>query len=910
MPTKFGRPGAGTWNPVLVTLLFFLLLAGAAGAVPIPDALTEQTAAQWGAAAQNATASVYDDNVRTHDGSWSVRFETNAPFDFWAWTPVARNGNWDLTGTGRLRFWVYAVNNNIGFQNQSPWIRVGSAGGYWQYQTDGDLLNEARDTWLSIAIPLSGDEVWRRTAVGTVTPADIDYIEIHADTWGAGFTLWFDGMEFVPTEGSLPPPANLAASGFRTTAYLTWDAAAAPGLVGYEVQRRVPGGFFATVKRVLSRASFTDSGLVPGQTYEYRVLGIDGTGRPLTRFSSVSQVTPSMSAEVLSTHKSLEILVAFYTAGYSPAEQARLTAGVRKGMAFYWRTSAGHLHLEPTWLFIDAALPASQWGPEVEADLRARGVQNHQFDLAYLIGQGLDGCLGGYMVFGSTCASLGTECGVPYPENDPGVDYTIAWTFTHEIHHAIELMEDVTGDATPEVLFCHFPWCYPDPLGGTGWHVDWGSHFNGIARETREYGDSWLTFPAPYNQIIECADCDQDGMPDEDARVWSDEARFGSDPLAPDTDGDGLSDQGEYSRYDFRSTDPRATDTDGDALRDGVDPEPLYRVSSYLPILTSTPLIDGLIETAWPLLTPGYYFTKNAEPFTLRSFAGWNEDGLYLAFESSRKLRFMVSIDGSGQDGRFESPVRHTQGATDTENPDNKHNHIGDSWGDGNHIYLAHGVSGVEVFGRAAISGAQVASTLVNGVYRTEVRIPVVLPGGAAYTWYPAGAQAPVVNGLTLAPGHVIGLNVTMSNYEGSGGEEFSGTWTSLFETHSYVDFELGSAADVPEWTETPEPGSGAVSPAASIGVGSPGLYFRNPYARGSEILLRIPGAGPCEVSVFDLLGRRVRTLPSATASGPDVRVAWDGTNESGRQAAPGVYYLRASGDRGRYQRKMVLLAP
>ena len=36
-------------------------------------------------------------------------------------------------------------------------------------------------------------------------------------------------------------------------------------------------------------------------------------------------------------------------------------------------------------------------------------------------------------------------------------------------------------------------------------------------------------------------------------------------------------------------------------------------------------------------------------------------------------------------------------------------------------------------------------------------------------------------------------MNITCSNLAGSDESEFSGVWTSLFEPHSLVDFQLGS---------------------------------------------------------------------------------------------------------------------
>ena len=55
---------------------------------------------------------------------------------------------------------------------------------------------------MEFVIPIAGDATWQRTTFGTPTLTEMNYIEIHADTWGAGFTLWMDGVRFDPP---LPP---------------------------------------------------------------------------------------------------------------------------------------------------------------------------------------------------------------------------------------------------------------------------------------------------------------------------------------------------------------------------------------------------------------------------------------------------------------------------------------------------------------------------------------------------------------------------------------------------------------------------------------------------------------------------------------------------------------------------------
>jgi concanavalin A-like lectin/glucanase superfamily protein len=692
---------------------------------------------------------------------------------------------------------------------------------------------------------------------------------------------------------TLPAPAKVGVTPFHTTTLIEWNPIDDPAVAGYRIERRYLWGQFDSYQRVLApRSSCNDHGLGAGTSYEYRVAAIGADGARIGAFSAPVLVQTNWDSWGYSRHKSFETLVAFYRGGYGAADVSRLSAGLRTALEFYWRTTNGRLVLDPTWKYIDGAPAAGQWGPVIENDLRGRGVADAQYDLAYLVGNGLAGCLGGYLVLGGTCASLGTTCGAAYPGKDPAVDYTIAWTFTHEIHHALELMENLTP-GTPEVLFCHFPWCYPDPLGPTGWHMDWGTHYDGIAAANRGYLDQWSTFPEPYDDYIECLDSDRDGLPDADARVPMDEARLGTNPESADTDGDGLDDLAEYCRYNFRGTDPLRPDTDGDSFPDGLDEEPLYPVAPGIRAVQIPLTIDGSVEPRWPVLTTGHYFTRNPTPLDLTTYAAWDADALYLAFGASRRLRFMVSLDGSGEDGRFESPVRHSLGATDTDNPDSKQNHIGDTWGDGNHIHFAHGVGGAEVVGRGAIAGAQVASSVSGGRYWTEARIPRTLPGGAAYTWYPPGPSTPVTSGLTLTAGRVIGLDVTMSNFEDSNAAEFSGTWTSLFETHAYVDLPL-----LPWPVDVAEPaGSAAI-----------GLQLPNPYRVGSAIALAAGTAAAGRVEVCDVLGRRVATLHAGEVPREGLRLWWNGRDRDGAQVPAGVYWIRAVVGRQHFSRKFTYL--
>ena len=57
--------------------------------------------------------------------------------------------------------------------------------------------------------------------------------------------------------------------------------------------------------------------------------------------------------------------------------------------------------------------------------------------------------------------------------------------------------------------------------------------------------------------------------------------------------------------------------------------------------------------------------------------------------------------------------------------------------------------------------------------------------------------------------------------------------------------------------------------------------------------LVRLVDAAPLTVRVFDLAGRRVRTLFAGEQGGGSFAVAWDGTDSAGRRVPPGIYLFR-----------------
>jgi hypothetical protein len=171
----------------------------------LPPDLAESNAADWLPSADGAAAQLFDDDQHRVYGSASVRFETTGGFDTSARFPRGP-ARLDLADVTHLRFFAYAENPNIGFQGDVPWVRLVATGGSVDLRPSGDALNQAIGRWHEFAVPLAGDTNWTRSEIGTPDLSETHAVEIHADTWGYGFTLWLDGVRFTPN----PCPADLA----------------------------------------------------------------------------------------------------------------------------------------------------------------------------------------------------------------------------------------------------------------------------------------------------------------------------------------------------------------------------------------------------------------------------------------------------------------------------------------------------------------------------------------------------------------------------------------------------------------------------------------------------------------------------------------------------------------------------
>ncbi|MBD3401766.1 T9SS type A sorting domain-containing protein [candidate division GN15 bacterium] len=83
---------------------------------------------------------------------------------------------------------------------------------------------------------------------------------------------------------------------------------------------------------------------------------------------------------------------------------------------------------------------------------------------------------------------------------------------------------------------------------------------------------------------------------------------------------------------------------------------------------------------------------------------------------------------------------------------------------------------------------------------------------------------------------------------------------------------------------------------------------YPNPFNPATTITFSLPRKEDVTIDVFNVLGQRVRTITSSEYPAGTHRVEWDGSDESGRSAASGVYFYRLTTGSRTIAKKMQLV--
>jgi hypothetical protein len=81
-----------------------------------------------------------------------------------------------------------------------------------------------------------------------------------------------------------------------------------------------------------------------------------------------------------------------------------------------------------------------------------------------------------------------------------------------------------------------------------------------------------------------------------------------------------------------------------------------------------------------------------------------------------------------------------------------------------------------------------------------------------------------------------------------------------------------------------------------------------NPFNQATKIEFTLPKPGFVSLNIYDILGRKVRTLVSEHLSSGYKSVLWDGKNDPGNDVASGLYFYRLTAGNSSGAKRLVLL--
>ncbi|MCS3952833.1 T9SS type A sorting domain-containing protein [Salinibacter ruber] len=714
-----------------------------------------------------------------------------------------------------------------------------------------------------------------------------------------------------------------AAEETSSTVTLNWNSYQPSGenIAGYNIYRRAPGGTFRDpvdyvgVRDRENGTTFTDSRLRSGETYEYQIRGRTLSGEEMGRSRTISTTTEESSDGEYS-YANLKVAVVIYKNanhrnGGNYQTPDRRVEDVKfyleKARDFYWRNSNMKLNLELSYYPIEEYKDFGDAGSfesiRITADHLEEnfGVVSTQYDFIFRIAPSI----GGFFSFGVKDLRFSQGPGrrtgfahlqwpmdrirgyTKYPgEFDEQVSKEtnqLIWLFIHEAQHTIDAIYKFNGKE--EMGHGDHPEAYtnsnPDyrQLPDT---LRFGKRFDFQATMLRTFDpDDFASFEdltGDWGDTYVAKDADEDGFPDQNARLPFDENRFGSSMEATDTDDDGATDKEEATDglYPYSAGDPEDPDTDGDGRPDGNDPYMRYDVASTIPRAGGLrPTIDGRVgewEEKGKISQGVSYKTPDVGAFDPTVHGAHVEDSLYVALDipahaaptlnfdldgdgrwfgtGNTEIRFDVQNQGLAQIRTFDASTEARQFEQQVLNPDRDVRSPDGVW-DTNPKY------------QNEFERVYQPSDIRFDVRRTDGRIGIEMA-------IPEREE----RGISFGTGSKIGLRIGYSNVQKNGGN------ATTFDKWSYVYYTLGESQAAPleaaEKTKLLE-------------------NIPNPFQSSTTIRYQTEETGQVEIVVYDILGRRVRTLVDREVqAGKDLQVRW-----SGNSVGSGMYFVRLRTESG-----------
>ncbi len=144
---------------------------------------------------------------------------------------------------------------------------------------------------------------------------------------------------------------------------------------------------------------------------------------------------------------------------------------------------------------------------------------------------------------------------------------------------------------------------------------------------------------------------------------------------------------------------------------------------------------------------------------------------------------------------------------------------------------------------------------------------------------------------------------------------DFAGNQDSSFAQDDYIEkiiaihyYSYGNYKIVPRTKNDIYGHTTDIEPAAVIKDFQLKQNYPNPFNPTTTIEFYLAKQGHYRLDVYDVLGRKVKTLINGLQSPGSHRLMWDGTDDSGRMVSAGIYFYTLKGDHVKQTRKMLFI--
>ncbi len=238
--------------------------------------------------------------------------------------------------------------------------------------------------------------------------------------------------------------------------------------------------------------------------------------------------------------------------------------------------------------------------------------------------------------------------------------------------------------------------------------------------------------------------------------------------------------------------------------------------------------------------------------------------------------------------------------------------------GDNNGMLHVIDADGSELFGFPVETGGSITASAVVGDITGDGEADIVVAAGDG-TIYGYEADGNMIRNFPI-PGSTNGqiTAAALGDLDSDGDMEIAVGIRGIGANLMVIDYkENASPADLQwpnfgkdvwrsnDFSDVVTAVDDALEVPAEFGLSQ---NYPNPFNAKTTIHFSLGGPGEVTLSVFDLLGRRIRVLQSGFLNAGAHSIVWDGANEAGKVVASGIYFYRLESPEGSRTMRMLLL--